>query len=70
MSAFTDDVAIVRASGSDGDRVLLAVLLDYEALADGEYGCCHSAGAIGRGECPSVAPQLEEAVHILAERSR
>ena len=47
-------------------RDLLAVLLDYEAAIDAEWGCCHSAADIAAGACPDRSLMWAAALKALA----
>jgi hypothetical protein len=48
------------------DRAILALIFQYEAKIDGEWGCCHSAAAIRLGECPETPPEEIETLRVLA----
>jgi hypothetical protein len=45
-------------------REILAFIFQYEAKIDGEWGCCHSAGAIRLGECPETPPEKIDALRV------
>ena len=47
-------------------RAILAMIWQYEAVTDGEWGDCHSAEQIAAGKCPDVDPDEVDGVRILA----
>lgn len=47
-------------------RELIGEILNYAAWIDGEKGCCHSAEAIGAGECPDIQPIQLWGIKLLA----
>jgi hypothetical protein len=51
----------------EAKRRILDVILAYEAKIDGEWGCCHSADAIGAGRCPEIDPNEIHALRLLAQ---
>jgi hypothetical protein len=51
----------------EAKRAMLDVILAYEAKIDGEWGCCHSADAIGAGRCPEIDPNEIHAIRVLAQ---
>ena len=46
------------------DREIMALIFQYEAKIDGEWGCCHSADAIRLGKCPSTPPEKIDALRV------
>jgi hypothetical protein len=46
---------------------LIDIILTYEAKIDGEWGCCHNAERIGRGECPDTKPEEIDGLVALAK---
>lgn len=47
-------------------RAILDEIFQYEAVRDGEWGCCHGAGEIAAGNCPEIPVNEIRAVQLLA----
>lgn len=50
----------------DAKRQQIEQVLNYEALGDGECGCCHEGEQIGAGLCPMINPDEIPALRLLA----
>ena len=51
----------------DAKLALIDEAFRYQAVIDGEWGCCHSAEAISAGLCPEQQPSDSRILRLLAQ---
>lgn len=50
----------------EAKRLQIEQTFRYEATIDGEWGCCHEAESIARGECPAIPVDGIRMLRLLA----